>query len=140
MPRRLAIAMVVTDGLFIAYWALSALAAARVIHLPGSLIYAGYAEPRVRAWNWSFLLPDAAFSATGLAALRAARRGDMAWQPLSLLSLAFTMMAGGMAIAYWALLGEFDPAWFLPNLAIFLWPLAFLPGLLATMAQGLRRC
>jgi hypothetical protein len=51
------------------------------------------------AWNWSFLLPDAAFSATGIAALRAARRGDVVWLPLTLLSIAITMTAGGMAVA-----------------------------------------
>jgi hypothetical protein len=138
MSVKLAIAMGLTDGGFIIYWVVTALAAGHVIHLPESLMYAGYAEPRVRAWNWSFLLPDAAFSLTGVAALRAARRGDLVWVPLTLLSLAFTMMAGGMAVAYWGLLGEFDPSWFLPNLVILLWPLAFLPGLVGRVVQGLR--
>lgn len=40
-----------------------------------------------------------------------------------------------MAIAYWTLLGEFDPAWFLPNLLIFLWPLAFIRFLLRACAR-----
>jgi hypothetical protein len=87
------------------------------------------------AWNWSFLPVDLAFSILGLAAVRAARRGNPIWRPLALLSLAFTMVAGGMAVSYWTLLGEFDPSWFLPNLALVIWPLFFLPGLVRDLAR-----
>lgn len=132
MSRPLRAAFVITDTLFLAYWTASALVMLRVIHVPPSWMYAGYDQPRVVAWNWSFLPLDLAFSILGLAAVRAARRGHPGWRPLALLSLAFTMAAGGMAISYWALLGEFDPAWFIPNLALVVWPLAFLPGLLRT--------
>jgi hypothetical protein len=59
--------------------------------------------------------------------LSAARRGDPLWRPLALISLLLTTVAGLMAVAYWTLLGEFDPAWFLPNLVLLVWPLLFVP-------------
>lgn len=130
MSRTLAIFMTVTDVMFLLYWSVSALVVAGVIHVPPELMYAGYGEPRVMAWNWSFLPPDIAFSITGLLAVRAARRGDPIWRPLAIVSLTITVIAGTMAIGYWALLGEFDPSWFLPNLALAVWPLFFLPGLI----------
>ena len=130
MSRALAAAMLTTDLLFLAYWGASIAAALGLFALPAELMYAHYDDPRVAAWNWSFLLPDVAFSATGLAAVAAARRGAPVWRPLAILSLAFTIMAGGMAVGYWTLLLEFDPGWFLPNLALMIWPLAFLPRLI----------
>jgi hypothetical protein len=75
-----------------------------------------------------------AFSLCGLRALAAARRGDAAWRPLALISMVLTCVAGGMAVGYWALLREFNPAWFLPNLALLLWPLIFLPGLVRALS------
>lgn len=135
MKRSLALCLTITDLLFLSYWTMSALALFGVVKLPPDAMYAGYDDPRVIAWNWSFLLPDLAFSLTGLAAVTAARRNAPIWRPLALLSLTFTTTAGGMAVLYWTLLGEFDPAWFLPNLALFLWPLIFFPGLLRDAAR-----
>ena len=99
------------------------------------LLYAHADDPRVVAWNWSFFPLDLAFSLTGLAAVRLSRRGSPLWKPIALISLILTMVAGGMAVGYWALLGEFDPAWFLPNLALLLWPMIFLPRLVRSMGQ-----
>ena len=130
MPRALRWALSLTDGLFLLYWSASLLALAGIVHLPRELMYADYDAPRVVAWNWSFLPLDLAFSGLGLAAVAADRRGSPLWRPLALLSLAFTMAAGGMAVGYWAILREFDLSWFLPNLALLLWPLAFLPRLI----------
>ena len=129
MPRALSLAFTVTDSLFLLYWSLSGLAQAHVIHIPPDWMYQHYDQPLVAAWNWSFLPLDLAFSGLGLSAVVAARRGSGLWRPLALLSLAFTMAAGGMAVAYWLILGEFEPTWFLPNLALVLWPPCFLPGL-----------
>ena len=136
MPRSLAIALTVTDWLFIAYWAVSGLDRIGFIHIPADLLYANAHDPAVIAWNWSFFPPDIAFSLTGLAAVRASRRGRPIWRPLALISLILTMVAGGMAVGYWALLGEFDPAWFLPNLLLLIWPLFFLPGLIRQLASA----
>ena len=135
LPLRLALA--VTDLLFLAYWIASGLHALGVLAIPSDLLYAHADDPRVVAWNWSFLPLDLAFSVTGLSAVRLARRDAPLWRPLALISLALTMVAGGMAVGYWTLLGEFDPAWYLPNLVLLLWPIAFMPGLLrAPGAEG----
>ncbi len=136
MPRSLAIALTVTDWLFIAYWTVSGLDRIGLIHIPADLLYANAHDPAVIAWNWSFFPLDIAFSVIGLAAVRASRLGRPIWRPLALISLILTMVAGGMAVAYWTLLGEFYPAWFLPNLALLLWPMLFLPGLIRQLASG----
>lgn len=136
MRKSLAAALTITDILFLLYWSAAGLALAGIVHIPPEWMYADYEQPQVIAWNWSFLPVDLAFSTLGLGAVRAARRGDPRWRPLALLSLAFTMVAGGMAVSYWLLLGEFDPTWFLPNLALVVWPLWFLPGLIAETAAA----
>jgi hypothetical protein len=136
VPRSLALALTITDWLFIGYWTLSGFDKLGLIHITADLLYANAHDPRVVAWNWSFLPLDIAFSVIGLAAVRASRRGKPVWRPLALISLVLTMVAGGMAVGYWTLLGEFDPAWFLPNLALLLWPLAFLPGLIGQLSSG----
>ncbi len=136
MPRSLAVALMFTDLSILAYWTLSALFQTGVVAIPASWMYSGFNQPRVIAWNWSFLPLDLAFSALGLSAVQMARRGNAVWRPLALLSLAFTVAAGGMAIGYWAILGEFEPTWFLPNLTLVIWPLLFLPRLVGDVAKG----
>lgn len=136
MPRSLTLALTITDWLFIAYWTVSGLDRFGLIRVPQDLLYANAHDPRVVAWNWSFFPLDIAFSVIGLAAVAASRRDRPVWRPLALISLILTMVAGGMAVAYWTLLGEFDPAWFLPNLALLLWPLIFLPRLIRDLSSG----
>lgn len=130
MSRRLAAFIMITDILFLLYWLASGLAQLGLVDIPPQWMYAEYGEARVVAWNWSFLPLDVAFSAVGLAAVVAARRGSDAWRPLALLSLAFTIASGLNAVSYWTLLGELDPGWFLSNLLLVVWPLFFLPGLI----------
>lgn len=131
MSRSLRLALLITDLAFLAYWTAGLASLAGLFALPAPLMYADYDNPIVFAWNWSFLPLDLAFSATGLLAVTAAGRGDPRWRGLALLSLAFTMAAGGMAVSFWVIRQEFNPSWFLPNLALVVWPLAFLPGLLS---------
>jgi|JI10StandDraft_1071094.scaffolds.fasta_scaffold567924_1 hypothetical protein len=142
MPRRatrsLLFALVVTDALFIAYWIVAALAEVNVVSLPPSLMYAGYGDDRVCAWNWSFFPLDVAFSVTGLLAARWARREDPRWRPMALVSLTLTVVAGLMAVSYWTLLGQIDLAWFLPNLALVVWPMPYLVWLVRDMARPAR--
>ena len=102
-------------------------------------MYADYQAPQVVAWNWSFLPVDVAFSAFGLFGVWAARRQDPLWRPLTLISLVLTQVAGLMAVAYWTLLGQFNLAWFAPNLALVLWPCLFLPDLICTLSDGKAR-
>ena len=118
----------VTDAAMLAYWALAGLAAAGAIALPAAVMYGGYGTPVIDAWNWSFAPLDLAFALIGLASVRAAAQGR-AWRGLATVSLTLTMCAGGMAIAFWALRREFDPAWWGPNLVLLLAPLVWLPGL-----------
>lgn len=133
MSKSLRLALSVTDILFLAYWLVSALHLAGLFPIPADWLYADADDPRVVAWNWSFLPLDLAFSLTGLAAIGYARRANPLWKPLALISLVLTMVAGGMAVGYWALLGEFDPFWFLANLALLIWPLFFLRGVIAAL-------
>ncbi len=135
MPAALKAALIITDSLFTLYWAVSGAAAAGLLHPPAALMYAGYGDPRVAAWNWSFFPLDLAFSVTGFAAVRASRQASPLWRPLALVSLVLTCVAGGMAVGYWALLGEFDPSWFLPNLALLLWPAYFMPALVRMLGR-----
>jgi len=130
MPRSLAIALTVTDVAFILYWTLAALSQLGLLHIPPEWMYANYEQRDVIAWNWSFLPMDLAFSAFGLMSVAAARRGDPVWRSYAIVSLTLTMAAGGMAVSYWAILGQFNPSWFLSNLLLVIWPLFFMRRLL----------
>ena len=123
--------LTITDVLFIVYWSLAAVSAMGLLHIDPELMYADADNPRVIAWNWSFFPLDIVFSIVGLAAIRAHKQGRETWRPLALISLILTMTAGGMAVSYWAILGEFDPSWFLPNLVLLVWPMFFLRSLVA---------
>lgn len=135
MSKNLQLALSVTDILFLIYWSASALHLAGVLPIPADWLYANADDARVVAWNWSFLPLDLAFSFTGLAAIRYARQGHTLWRPLALISLVLTMVAGGMAVGYWTLLKEFDPFWYLSNLALLVWPLFFLRETIASPRQ-----
>ncbi len=129
MPPGLRRALTLTDGAMLGYWAVTALAALGVVSLPPEALYKNYHDPLLVAWNWSFLPLDVAFAATGLAAVRRARAGR-AWRGLAIVSLTLTICAGGMAVTFWTLTGDFDPAWWLPNLLLLFGPLVWLPRLL----------
>ncbi len=51
MPRRLSIALAITDIGFVIYWAISLLDVMGVIALPRSWMYEGYCDPYVFASN-----------------------------------------------------------------------------------------
>lgn len=121
MLRSTTVAMVVTDIGFIAYWLLIVTNA-----LPAEAMFEEYTDPRVAAWNWSFLPLDIAASLTGLAGAHALRRGSVTAIPRIGVSLALTATAGGLAVVYFAQRGQFDPAWLIPNLALLLFPLPLL--------------
>ena len=136
MPPSLKLALSITDLAFIAYWIAAALSLVKLIEIPPSLMFADYTVPSVVAWNWSFFPLDLAFSIIGLAAVHASRKGNPIWQPLALISLVLTVVAGGMAVTYWAILRQFDLAWFLPNLLLLIWPLFFIPRLVRNLGRG----
>lgn len=118
--------MRITDIGMLAYWCITALMALSVLSIPGELLFKDYHDPRVVAWNWSFMPLDIIFAITGLWALRLEKSGDSRWKIWAAVSLSLTMCAGLMAISYWAIVGDFDPAWWIPNLFLLLWPIPFL--------------
>jgi len=124
-PRLLRPLFVLVDLGFLAYWLIT------LLHLlPTAWLFKDYDNPILTAWNWSFLPLDLCVSATGLGSLLMLRRGEHGWSRLALLSLCLTFCSGLQAIAFFALRREFDPAWWLPNLFLMLYPLAYLPRLL----------
>jgi hypothetical protein len=133
--------MLVTDISLLAYWSLTALAAAGVIGLPSDWLFSDYHNPIVVAWNWSFLPLDVILSVAGLTSVRLAVGKDARWQRYALISLSLTFCAGVMAISFWAIRGEFDPIWWGFNLYLILWPLPFLltsPSWSQTAPNGAR--
>lgn len=130
MSRSLRWTLGVIDAAMLLYWGVAVLAVLGVVALPRATMYAGYGTPVIDAWNWSFVPVDVAFAVMGLLAVRAARRDNPRWRGLALVSLTLTGCAGVMAIAFWALRGEFDPAWWVPNLVLVAVALVFVPRLL----------
>lgn len=134
MSRPLRYLLLFTDVAFLVYWSVAGLHEAKLLSLPPEWLYPQADDPRVKAWNWSFLPLDLAFSATGLAAVSAIRRGKP-WRHLAIISLVLTMVAGGMAVSYWTLIGEIYWSWYGANLFLLIWPVFFLPGLLREPAR-----
>ena len=120
--------MLATDIGLLGYWAATALAALGLVNLPPEWLYSDYHNAQTVAWNWSFLPLDVMLSAFGLASVRLAGHGNAGWQRLALVSLALTSCAGLMAVSFWAIRGEFDPAWWAVNLFLLMWPLPYLAG------------
>lgn len=101
---------------FIFYWLLIALNL-----IPREWVFQNYDDPDVRAWNWSFLPLDIAASITGFMGIKG--KGNLA---LLVISSTLTMVAGGMALAFWGIQGFFNLGWWLPNLFLFVAGLIFL--------------
>lgn len=95
---------------------------------PPELLFEGYEKPEVQAWNWSFLPLDLAAALTGIAGNTLKRLNQEA---LIITSLVLTAVAGGMALAYWTVLGYFDFWWWLPNLVLLIFPLWPLYGIIS---------
>lgn len=133
MPVGLVWSLRITDYAMIAYWGVSALAVLGLLRLPPSYMYAGYGQPMMGAWNWSFAPLDLAFSLIGLFSLRLADRGDSRWRGYALISMSLTFCAGLMALAFWSIIGFFDASWWIPNLLLMFvggyWALRLAKGL-----------
>jgi hypothetical protein len=130
LPAMVRLVMVVVDVGFLAYWAVTGL------HLvPPDWLYRDAADPVLVAWNLSFLPLDLLVSATGLTALRLSGRGDPRARVLAAGSLSLTAASGLMAVAFWALRGDFEPGWGAPNLALLVAPLLVAPQLLVEPAR-----
>ena len=123
LRRRL---MFFTDMGMLLYWAVTAAMALKLLDIPGEWLFNDYHDPRVIAWNWSFFPLDILFSITGLAALRMETANHPNWKIMTTVSLTLTFCAGLMAIAYWIIVQDFDPTWWVPNLFLMIWPLPYL--------------
>jgi hypothetical protein len=121
--------MIVTDLGFLAYWTVTALQL-----LPDDVLFADHDDPRVIAWNWSFLPLDLLVTATGITSVALRRCGSRGWHPLALVSLTLTATAGLMALVYWTLREEFDLTWWGPNLFLLLYPVPALAWLMTRPA------
>lgn len=130
MPRPLKALFLITDIGFLAYWAVTALVAMRIFHIPAELLFKDYNDPLMVVWNWSFMPLDILASLSGLGAVWRYRRG-LEWRGLALISMVLTFCAGFMAICFWAFQGSFDVSWWLPNLFLVLWPIVMLRAILA---------
>lgn len=136
MPVGLASTLRVIDWAMILYWSVMGLACLNVFSLPASAMYDGYGQPVIDAWNWSFAPLDLGFAIAGLASLKLASKGDNRWLALALISLALTFCAGLMAVSFWAIKGEFNAAWWIPNLLLMAAPLYWLPKLVSFETRG----
>jgi hypothetical protein len=94
---------------FVLYWI-----SISVNAIPHSWVFQNYDDPIVKAWNWSFFPLDIAASITGIIGLR------LGSARLTIVSATLTMVAGGMAIAFWALQRFFDAGWWFPNAILFI--------------------
>lgn len=125
MQRSMRALLLVTDIGFVVYWILT------LGHLmPPAWLFHGYGDPTVMSWNLSFMPLDLIVSATGFCSLALRRGCPHAARGLLLVSLAATSISGLQAIAFWTLQRDFEPGWWLPNLALLLWPLPYLAWLL----------
>ncbi len=108
------------------YWVVTILMALNILAIPSEWLFNDYDNPQVIAWNWSFFPIDIALSLTGLHALRLEDKGNSAWKYWALVSLTLTVCAGLMAISYWAIIKDFDIAWWAPNLFLMIWPIPYI--------------
>jgi hypothetical protein len=124
--RAMKLLMLVTDVGFVLYWLIT------IFHLiPPEMLFRDYTNPILVHWNWSFLPLDLAISATGLTALWLYRKQNPVWRILAIISLTLTSVSGLQAIAFWLFTQDFNVTWWLPNLFLLLYPLVFLPRLVA---------
>lgn len=107
--------MLWTDVGFLGYWVVTSIG---LVSVGGGQLMSD--------WNWSFLGLDLVAIGTGLASLYLARRSNASANALMIVSLALTGAAGLMALNFWVLRGEFDLAWWLPNLWLMFFPLVAL--------------
>ena len=101
--------LLLVDIGFLIYWSLIVFDL-----LPHSWVFQNYDDSTVKAWNWSFLPLDIAASLTGFLGLR--KNGNLL---LLAVSCTLTMVAGGMAIGFWAFQGFFNAGWWIPNIILF---------------------
>jgi hypothetical protein len=125
IPACLVWPLAATELGFLGYWVLTF----------AGLISVG-PDPFLQQWNYSFLGLDLSAIGLGLAgvALRRRRQAPLL-DLLVVISLTLTAVAGLMALNFYFVRRDFDPAWWLPNG----WLLAFGAAGLAVVARASAR-
>lgn len=136
MPAGLRWTFRLLDWGMITYWSIISLGALAIITLPKSFMYDGYGTPVIDAWNWSFAPLDILFAVLGLASIQLERRQDSRWKALAIASLSLTFCAGLMAIGFWAIRGDFNPSWWIPNILLMILPIYWFFPLFAVPASN----
>lgn len=103
--------------------------------IPDKYSFKDYGNPILSAWNRSFMPLDLAIGTTGLTALRRAKRGR-SWRSLAFVSLVLRSCSGVMVVSFWTLHGDFDPARWLANLFLLLYPFRYLSTLMRDLEPG----
>jgi len=124
MPKLLKALFFITDVGFLAYWGVTALAAAKIVSIPAAWLFREYADPNIVAWNWSFMPLDVLASVTGLFSVWLAGKGRN-WKQMALISMTLTFCAGFMAVSFWAFQGSFEASWWAANIFLVAWPIMF---------------
>ncbi len=122
----------IVDIGFILYWLITLFKL-----IPPEYLFNDYQNPILVAWNWSFLPLDLLISATGLTSVYLYNQGREGWRSLALISLVLTSCSGLQAIAFWVIRADFDPFWWGPNLFLLIYPLFFIPKLIASQEAKL---
>lgn len=130
MSRLLQGMFLFTDIGFVIYWFITYFEL-----IPKAFLYQDYQNSLLVAWNWSFFPLDMFISVTGMISLHLHRKRDERWRPAALISLILTFCSGLQAIAFWVIRLDFDPAWWIPNLFLMLYPFFFLPSVLRGSKQ-----
>lgn len=117
------------DISFVIYWIVVA-----IDIVPEQYMFRDYKSDVMQSWNWSFLPLDLLISFTGILAAVLWRQNRASWIVFITISLSLMFCAGLQAIAFWVLVGDFDPTWWGMNLVLMIVPCIFLPNLLRKLA------
>ncbi|RNB89433.1 hypothetical protein EDM56_09540 [Brevibacillus fluminis] len=126
MSRSLKGMFLFTDIGFVIYWVITYFEL-----IPKAYLYQDYKNSLLVAWNWSFFPLDMFISMTGMISLYMHRKMDDRWRHAALISLILTFCSGLQAIVFWVIRLDFDPAWWIPNLFLLLYPLFFIRSVLS---------
>ncbi|MNZ82790.1 hypothetical protein D3C78_1014970 [compost metagenome] len=113
------------------YWLIIALGV-----LPKEYGYQDYTNEYLVHWNLSFIPLDLFISLTGLMSIYYYRKRKAVWSPLCLISLALTFCSGLQAIAFWAIRGDFDWLWWVPNVFLMIYPAVYIVDLMKNNKAG----
>lgn len=123
--KKLRVFFLLTDIGFLLYWLITFLHA-----IPAAYLFKDYNNPILSAWNWSFFPLDMCISFSGISCLVLYVKKMPLWRKFGLISLVLTFCSGLQAVSFWFLRNDFDPAWWILNLYLVIYPLFFIKGMI----------